>query len=137
MYAIFLKFTTQDITFICQWLKIFMLANHQNFELWVAKYSASKVLTFNNWSDSISDGREGDILALYGLCMLFRRHAVVHLHNGIIWLTLDLLIADHLNDLDKCDVHLCYLDRGLFMELVESETPLRILEDSKENVQSW
>ena len=47
------------------------------------------------------------------------KHTVVHLHNGIIWLTLDSLSADHLNDLDKCDVHLCYLGRGSFMELVE------------------
>ena len=96
-----------------------MLANHQNLELQATKYLASKLLMFDNWSDSISDGRRGHILALYGLCMLFSKHAVVHLHNGIIWSTLDPLSANHLNDLDKCDVHLCYLGRGLFMELVE------------------
>ena len=96
-----------------------MLANCWNFELRAAKYLASKVLTFDNWSDSISDGRKGDILTLCGLCMLFSKHTVVHLHNGIIWLTLDSLSANHLNDLDKCDVHLCYLGRGLLMELVK------------------
>ena len=81
---------------------------------------------FGNWSDSISDGRKGDILALHGLCMLFSKHALVHLHNRIIWSTLDSSSANHLNDLDKLDLHLCYLGRGLFMELVEQVTLLTI-----------
>ena len=70
LYAIFNKFTNQDILFIRQWLKIFMLANRCNFELRASKYLASKVLSLDNWMDSISDGRKGDILALYWLCTL-------------------------------------------------------------------
>ena len=65
-----------------------MLVNRHNFELRASKYLALKVLTFDNWMDRVSEGRKGDILALYGLCMLFEKHAVVHLHNGVIWLTL-------------------------------------------------
>ena len=59
-----------------------MLANDRNFERRAAKYLASKVLTYDNWCDSITQGRKGDVLALYRLCMLFSRHAVVHLHNS-------------------------------------------------------
>ena len=33
LYAIFKRFMNQDVTFICQWLKIFVLANHCNFEV--------------------------------------------------------------------------------------------------------
>ena len=95
-----------------------MLANHCNFELRASKILALKVLTFDNWTDSVSEGRKRDILALCGLCMLFEKHAVVHLHNGVAWLTLVELSAEHTQDTEKCDVHLCYLGRGLFVELV-------------------
>ena len=91
---------------------------------------ASKVLSYDNWLDSISDGRKGDVLALYRLCMLFSQHAVVHLHNDLIWSTLASSNNNHLDDL-----HLCYLGRGLFMELVQRDIPLQILDD-KPNVQS-
>ena len=96
---------------------------------------ASKVLTYENWSDSISDGRKGDVLVLYGLCMLFSKHAVVHLHNNVVWSTLASFSNNHLDNLQKCDIHLCYLGRGLFMELVQHEEPLQILDDIP-NVQS-
>ena len=65
LYAIFMRFTNQDVTFICQWLKIFMLANCHNFEIRATKYLSSKVLMYDNWTYSISDGQKGDILALY------------------------------------------------------------------------
>ena len=96
-----------------------MLANNRNFERCAAKYLASKVLSYDNLCDSITQGRKGDVLALYGLCMLFSCHAVVYLHNNLIWSTLASIGTNHLSDLQKCDIHLCYLGRGLFMEVVE------------------
>ena len=106
-----------------------MLANKHNFQIRVAKYLASKVLSYENWLDSISDGRKGDVLALYGLCLLFSKHAVVHLHNDLVWSTLASLSNNHLEDLQKLDIHLCYIGRGLFMELVQCDIPLQILDD--------
>ena len=86
--------------------------------------------------DSVSEGRKGDILALYGLCMLFEKHVVVHLHNGVMWSTLAELSMEHIQDIEKCDMHLCYLGRGLFVELVKRDVPLQILDDTKDNVKS-
>ena len=96
-----------------------MLANKKNFEQCASKYLASKVLSYDNWLDSISEGCKGDILALFSLCMLFSVHALVHLKDGFIWMTLSKLLDDHAEDLKKCNVHLCYLDRGIFIELIE------------------
>ena len=76
-----MKFTNQKVIFIHRWLKIFILANQKNFELRASKYLASKVLNYENWMDSISEGQKGDKLALYGLCMLFSVHAIVHLKD--------------------------------------------------------
>ena len=136
LYALFLKYTKYDITFMCNWLKTFMLANGCNFEIQAAKYLASKVLSYENWTDSISDRRKGDILALYGLCLLFNKHVLLHLHNGLVWTTMESLSENHQNDLEKCDLHLCYLGRGIFMELVKREVPLQVVDDNKPNVHS-
>ena len=96
-----------------------MMVNKINFEICARKYLTSKVLTYENWSDSISDGRKGDILVLYGLCMLLGKHTIVHLHNHLTWSTLSELDSNHAADLEKCEIHLCYLRRALFMELTQ------------------
>ena len=99
------------------------------------RYLASKGLAFDNWMTSITDGMKGDILVLYTLCMLFDKHAIVHLRHGLVWSTLEDLSQDHYADLKKCELHLCYVGRGLFVELTERETPLEIVKDT-EAVQS-
>ena len=136
LYNIFTRLATQPVVFIRRWLKIFMLANKKNFEQQASKYLVSKVLSYDNWLDSISKGCKGNILALFGLCMLFSVHALVHLKDGFIWTTLSKLLDDHAEDLKKCSVHLCYLGRGIFIKLIERETPLQVLKNTKEGIQS-
>ena len=46
------------------------------------------------------------------------------------------LSENHQSDLKKCDLHLCYLGRGIFMELVKCEVPLQVVDDNKPNVHS-
>ena len=84
---------------------------------------------------SITDGMKGDILVLYTLCMLFDKHVIVHLRHGMVWSTLADLSQDHYADIQKCELHLCYVGRGLFVELMERKTPLEIVKDT-EAVQS-
>ena len=118
-----------------QWLKLFSISNQQNLEVRARRYLASKGLAFDNWMTSITDGMKGDILVLYILCMLFDKHAIVHLRHGLVWSTLEDLSQDHYADLKKCELHLCYVGRGLFVELMERKTPLEIVKDT-EAVQS-
>ena len=101
LYALFLKYTKYDITFMHNWLKTFMLPNRHNFEIRATKYLASKVLSYDNWTGSISDGRKRDILALYGLCLLFSKHVLLHLHNDLVWTMMETLSENHQNDLEK------------------------------------
>ena len=114
LHELFCKFTKNNIHFIWQWLKVFAISNHWNLELRVSKYLASKGLAYDNWMTSITDGMKGDIFVLYALCMLFDRHAIVHLRNGLVWSTLDKVSDDHYTDLKKCDLHLCYVGCGLW-----------------------
>ena len=135
LYELFRKFTNKDVKFIRQWLKLFSLTNQQNLEVRAKRYLASKGLAFDNWLSSITDGMKGDILVLYTLCMLFDKHAIVHLRHGFVWSTLEDLSQDHYVDLKKCELHLCYVGRGLFVELMERVTPLEVVKDT-EAVQS-
>ena len=100
-----------------------------------SRYLASKGLAFDNWMTSITGGMKGDILILYTLCMLFDKHTIVHLRHGMVWSTLADLSQDHHADIQKCELHLCYVGRGLFIELIECKTPLEIVKDT-EAVQS-
>ena len=135
LYELFRKFTNKDVKFMRQWLKLFSISNQQNLEVRARRYLASKGLAFDNWMTSITDGMKGDILVLYTLCILFDKHAIVHLRHGLVWSTLEDLSQDHYADLKKCKLHLCYVGRGLFVELMERETPLEIVKDT-ETVQS-
>ena len=53
-----------------------------------------------------------------------------------MWSTLDQLINDHYEDLKKCDLHLCYIGCGLFIELIRQEKPLELSQDRMDKVQS-
>ena len=56
--------------------------------------------------------------------------------NGLVWTTLLEPSNNHAKDLDKCELHLCYLGRGIFIELVKRQTLLQVLEDMKDGVKS-
>ena len=53
----------------------------------------------------------------------------------MVWSTLADLSQDHYADIQKCELDLCYVGRGLFVELMEHKTPLEIVKDT-EAVQS-
>ena len=88
-------------------------------------------LSIDMWSESITDSRKGDVLVLFGLNLLMEMHCLVHLANGQIWTTLATLSGAHSTDLQKCDLHLAYIVRGLFIELTECAVPLVIAETTE------
>ena len=58
-------------------------------------------------------------------------HCLVHLANGHIWATLAMLSGVHSTDQQKCDLHLAYIGRHLFIELTEHAVPLIIVETTE------
>ena len=74
------------------------------------------------------DGWKGDLLVLFGLNLLMETHCIVHLSNGQIWTTLATTGQTHSEDLKKCDIHLIYVEWGLFVELTEWDVLLVIAE---------
>ena len=51
-------------------------------------YLESKKLTMDEWLNSVSMNRRGDILYLFLLSIVTRQHACIHLRNGCMWSTL-------------------------------------------------
>ena len=127
LYAIYSLHIKQDIGFLRKWLKTFVISNRVHFEESASTYLQSKGMSLDVWMDAISDGRKGDILTLYGLSMLLDVHTIVHLRNGKIWMTMESPPDDHVDLLSKCLIHVAYMGRGLFVELVKRENPLEVI----------
>ena len=77
--------------------------------------------------DALREGHKGDTLTLYSLSMILDVHTVVHLHNGKIWTMMDSPPDDHADLISKCLIHVAYLDRRLFVELVKHDKPLEVI----------
>ena len=119
MYAIYSPHIKQDIGFLRKWLKTFVISNQAHFEESAFEYLQSKGMSLDIWMDAISDGCKGDTLTLYGLSMILDIHTVVHLRNGKIWTTMESPPDDHSDLISKCLIHVAYVGRGLFVELVK------------------
>ena len=99
-------------------------------------YLSTKGLNFETWMEAIDEGRKGDVFTLYGLSLLADVHMFIHLHNGQFWTTLKNMPSIHEETLPKCKVHALYLGRGLFVELMEWDVPLQIIENPNPKVTS-
>ena len=127
LYSVFMHCIGESVTFIRQWLKFFALTNKKNLNLRATDYMASKGLNFDTWLGSIDDGRKGDVFTLFCLCMLHDVHATVHLRNGKYWTSMKEPSSDHYINIERSHIHLAYLGRGLYIELVKRDIPLQII----------
>ena len=136
LYAIYSPHIKQDIGFLRKWLKTFVISNRAHFEESASEYLQSQGMSLDIWMDAISDGCKGDTLMLYGLSMILDIHTVVHLCNGKIWTTMESPPDDHSDLISKCLIHVAYVGRGLFVELVKREKPLEVIK-SKDGLLSY
>ena len=109
LYSVFAHHIGETVSFICQWLKFFVLANKKNLNLRATDYMASKGLNFDTWLGSIDDGRKGDVFTLFCLCMLQDVHITVHLRNGQYWSSMNKPNGDHYVNIKHSHIHLAYL----------------------------
>ena len=119
LYFVFARRIGESVTFIHQWLKFFALTNEKNLNLRATDYMASKGLNFDTWLGSIDDGRKGYVFTLFCLCMLQDVHATVHLRNGKYWTSMKEPSSNHYINIEHSHIHLAYLSRGLYIELVK------------------
>ena len=66
------------------------------------EYLGSKKLTMEEWLNSVSMNRCGDILCLFLLSIVTSQHACVHLQNGCMWSTLQSVPLNHDEHVSMC-----------------------------------
>ena len=69
------------------------------------------------WELGIKQKRRADIMPLFTLCALVSKHAMIHLRNGNIWMTIENATCYQNMLLAMCDFHFAYIGNGLFAEL--------------------
>ena len=124
LYRIFGEMEGKSATYMRSWLGFFVTVHHCFFVSCASVYLRSKGLKLDTWMESIKAGRCGDILVLYGLCLLTDSHCVVHLNRNCVWSSLDYVPEDHTVLLEWCEIHLCYAGNGIFVQLVPREIPV-------------
>ena len=72
----------------------------------------------DEWLNSVTMNRCGDILCVFLLSIVTGCHACIHLKNGCMWSTLHTVPVDHDEHVNLCDLHLVYLGFGAFLRLV-------------------
>ena len=82
---------------------------------------------FDTWLGSIDEGLKGDVFTLFCLCMQQDVHTTVHLRNDQYWSSMNEPNGDHYVNIEHSHIHLAYLGRGLYIELVERDVPLQII----------
>ena len=98
-------------------------------------YIAKKGLDLDIWAESIKDGHCPDLFTLFALNTLLETHVAIHISGNKIWTSMNDPPYDHDLLLKRCEYHLVFLGRGNFIELVERQWPLIIVE-SNENIKT-
>ena len=115
-----------------EWLKLFVIMHKSALAHKAKLYFSQKGLDVKTWSESIVDGRKGDVVVLFALNLMMETHCLVHLANGHTWTTLAKLSGDHQKDLSWCEIHLVYVGHRLFIELTKHPVPLEIIDTSED-----
>ena len=76
MYDIYARRIHHSVSFVREWLKLFVLMHRVHFARKADKYLKSKGPSVELWSDSIMDGQKGDMLVLFHLNLLMEHIAL-------------------------------------------------------------
>ena len=137
LFHIFGGLVSRSTVFMKRWLILFVRTHWNHFETAGKDYLDFKGLTLKAWKQGIKSGMRADCLALHGLCLVCDVHCFVHLKNGEYWSSLQDDPQDHDIYLERCNIHLAYIGRGIFVELemrlettefeiFRVETPVRV-----------
>ena len=118
LYMTFCKKNLETPKLMCKLIVFFVRHYKKMLSKKAQEYLGSKKLTMDEWLNSVSMNRRGDILCLFLLSIVTSRHACVHLRNGRMWSTLRSVPLNHDEHVSMCNLHLVYLGFGAFLCLV-------------------
>ena len=117
VYRIYGGLVNQGEKFMRQWIRCFTLTRKKYVTNLARGYLKEKNIKLNEWIVGVKNGDRADLLALFLLNVVTGVHSFVHTKNRI-WTTLHDNINTHQEYIQRCNLHLCYLGNGLYVELV-------------------
>ena len=117
LFHIFGTMVNQDAGFMHQWIRVYVVTHRKTVSAMAKEYLDGKGLTLQTCLSGLKEGRWADVLGLFLLCLATQMHCFVHLNNGY-WSTLRDSPNNHLELIQRCNVHLSYLGRRIFIENV-------------------
>ena len=131
LYTIYGKHAGQEVSFMRKWLHFFVMDAYRKYCVSSGySYLKSKGMDINLWAESIIDGRKADFFTLFAINILLETHTAVHLRNDEIWSMLKRQPMDHNELLNKCNFHMAYVGRCLFVELTNRKHPIIIVDST-------
>ena len=130
LYRIFGELEGKLAAYTCSWFGFFVTVHPWFFISRASMYFKSKGLKLHEWMESIKASRQGDILVLYGLCLLTDSHCVVHLYRNHIWSSLEYVPENHTILMARCEILLHYAANGIFIQLIPHEILIPASQDT-------
>ena len=118
LYMIFHKRNLETPKLMCKLIAFFVRRYKKLLFKKAHDYLESKKLTLDEWLNSVTMNRHGDILCVFLLSIVTGRHACIHLRNGHMWSTLQSVPVDDDEHVNLCDLHLVYLGFGAYLHLI-------------------
>ena len=117
LYTIYSRKQLDSVSTMRKLVSFFVRCYKPQLEPRVKEYLDSKKLTLDQWLESVKNNHHGDILCIYVLSIVTGTHTCVHLRGGLIWSTLKVVPLIHEELIERCPVHLMYLEFGIFLRL--------------------
>ena len=105
----------QDVAFMRQWVRCFVLTHHKFVSKVACKYLSEHSLKLQEWAKELNKGCKADILALFLLCIATDTHCFVHTRSGY-WTTLADTPQSHTEYSQRCNLHLSYIGKGTYVQ---------------------
>ena len=118
LYKIFGEQVGKSQRFMRNCVRMYSVTNRDQLESISKEYLDSTGSKVTTWLQGVKEGRNGDLLTLFMLSLITRVHCCVHLKENNYWTTLKEVPTTHAEFMQRCNVHLAYLGKDIFIELV-------------------
>ena len=117
LYRIYGEQIGKEPSFMRQWVRLYAITNKNQIKTIASDYLESKGLELSTWLMGVKEGQKGDVLTLFILSLITGVHCCVHLKRHNYWNTLKETPIMHIEYMQRCNIHLAFVQRGIFVEL--------------------
>ena len=114
IYRFYGALVGQDNQFMRRWLQVFAATNKKYVMELAKPYFKSIKIKYAKWVSDVRSNGRADVPALFLLSKITKVHSVVHINKNCYWSTLQEEPERHDNFMQRCNVHLAYLGRGIY-----------------------